>query len=85
VGTSSKESFFARVSVVCKWGPGTNYPGEERKMVVMLELERGAWRIADIRSLPSKFSKENTLVRSLKSLRAEAEAVSANCGKQKAK
>lgn len=83
VNYTSTEAFFSRIGVLCKWGPGTNYPGEERKMVVMLELERGAWRIADIRSLPSKFSKENTLVRSLKSLRAEAESVSANCRRSK--
>ena len=81
VTTSSKEAFLARVSVLCKWGPGTNYPGEQRRMVVMLELERGAWRIADIRSLASKFSKENTLVRSLKRLKAESESVSASCSK----
>ena len=83
VNYTSTEAFFSRIGVLCKWGPGTNYPGEERKMVVMLELERGAWRIADIRSLPSKFSKENTLVRSLKSLKAEAESVSANCRRSK--
>jgi hypothetical protein len=83
VSTASKEEFFARIGVLCKWGPGTNYPGEERKMVVMLELERGAWRIANIRSVASKFSKENTLERSLKSLKAEADAVSANCRKGK--
>jgi len=83
VGDASKEPFFARVAVLCNWGPGTNYPGEQRKMIVMLELEHGAWRIANIRSVPSKFSKESTLVRSLQSLKTEAESVSANCNKSK--
>jgi hypothetical protein len=83
VNYTSTEAFFSRIGVLCKWGPGTNYPGEERKMVVMLELERGAWRIANIRSVASKFSKENTLERSLKTLRAEAESVSANCRRSK--
>ena len=83
VNYTSTEAFFSRIGVLCKWGPGTNYPGEERKMVVMLELERGAWRIADIESHASKFSKENTLVRSLKNLKADADAVVASCRKGK--
>lgn len=83
VGGTSKDSFFARVEVLCTWGPGTNYPGEERKMIVMLDLERGTWRIANIRSLASKFSKENTLLHSLQSLKVGSEAVSANCSKRR--
>ena len=79
---ATKDAASARVSVLCSWGPGTNYPGEQRRMTVMLELERGAWRIANIRSHASKFSKENTLVRSLQSLKTESKSVSANCTKQ---
>ena len=81
VNYTSKEAFHSRIGVLCKWGPGTNYPGEQRRMTVMLELERGAWRIADIRSHPSKFSRENTLVKSLHSLKKESEALVASCGK----
>jgi hypothetical protein len=75
------EAFHARVGMLCKWGPRTNYPGEQRRMTVMLELERGAWRIADIRSHASKFSRENTLVKSLHALKKESEALSASCAK----
>jgi len=73
----------ARVSVLCAWGPKTNYPGEQRRMTAVLQPEQGAWRISNIESHASKFSKENTLVRSLQSLKKESEAVSAGCGKQK--
>ena len=79
---TTKDAASTRVSVLCGWGPKTNYPGEQRRMTAVLQQEGGAWRIADIESHASKFSKENTLVRSLKSLTAEAESVSANCSKR---
>ena len=63
-------------------GAGTNYPGEQRRMTAVLQQEQGAWRIANIESHASKFSKENTLVRSLQSLKTESKSVSANCTKQ---
>jgi hypothetical protein len=78
----TKDAASARVSVLCSWGPKTNYPGEQRRMTAVLQQEQGAWRIANIESHASKFSKENTLVRSLQSLKAESEAVSANCNKR---
>jgi hypothetical protein len=79
---TTKDAASARVSVLCNWGPKTNYPGEQRRMTAVLQQEQGAWRIANIESHASKFSKENTLVRSLQSLKAESEAVSANCSKR---
>ena len=80
---AAKDAAAARVSVVCEWGPKTNYPGEQRRATAVLQQEQGAWRIADIESHTSKFSKENTLVRSLNSLKADAESVSANCRRSK--
>jgi hypothetical protein len=80
---STKDAASARVSVLCSWGPKTNYPGEQRRMTAVLQQEQGVWRIANIESHASKFSKENTLVRSLQSLKTESESVSANCNKSK--
>ena len=74
-----------RVPVLCRWGPKTNYPGEQRRMTAVLQQEGGVWRIADIESHAGKFSKENTLVRSLQSLKKESEAVSAGCSRQQPK
>ena len=76
---AARDAATARVSVVCEWGPKTNYPGEQRRATAVLQQEQGAWRIADIESHASKFSKENTLVRSLKNLKADADAVVASC------
>ena len=80
---TTRDAASARVSVVCEWGPKTNYPGEQRRMTAVLQQEQGAWRIADIESHASKFSKENTLVRSLKTLTGEADAILASCRKGK--
>jgi hypothetical protein len=82
---STHEAGSARVAVLCVWGPRTNYPGEQRRMTALLQQEGGAWRFADIESHASRFSKENTLVRSLQSLKKDSEAVSAGCSRGKPK
>jgi len=58
----------ARVDLLYTWGPKTNYPGEKRKMTVLLTLEDNAWRISDIQSHASKFNQDSTLLKDLRDL-----------------
>ncbi len=63
------------VTVVCHWGPKTQYPGTTRSATVSLEREIGVWRISDIQFHKSKYADENNLRQDLQSLKDEAEAL----------
>jgi len=58
----------ARVDLLYTWGPKTEYPGETRKMTVLLTMEDGAWKVSDIQSHKSKFNDESTLLGDLRHL-----------------
>jgi hypothetical protein len=58
----------ARVDLLYTWGPKSQYPGETRKMTVLLTQEDGAWKVSDIQSHKSKFNPESTLLNDLHGL-----------------
>lgn len=58
-----------RVTVVCYWGPNTQYPGTKRRATVFLEKEVGVWKISDIQFHKNKYADENNLIRDLESLK----------------
>ncbi len=58
----------ATVDLLFTWGPKTEYPGETRKMTVLLAQEDGAWRVTDIHSHAAKFNKASTLLGDLRDL-----------------
>lgn len=45
----------AVIDVLYKWGPNTNYHGDERITSFVFELEDGAWKLDDIYTLRGKF------------------------------
>lgn len=66
-GTKTKDAK-ASVDLLFTWGPKTQYPGETRKMTVLLALEDGAWRVSDIESHAAKFNQASTLLGDLRGL-----------------
>jgi hypothetical protein len=66
-GTKAKEAT-ATVDLLFTWGPKTQYPGETRKMTVLLAQEDGAWRVSDIQSHAAKFNQASTLLGDLRNL-----------------
>lgn len=66
-GTNTKEAT-ATVELLFTWGPKTEYPGETRKMTVLLAQEGGAWRVSDIHSHAAKFNQASTLLGDLHDL-----------------
>ena len=51
----------AIVDVLYKWGPKTNYPGNERVTSFVFQLEDGAWKLDDIYNLREKFASPGSL------------------------
>jgi hypothetical protein len=51
----------AVVDVLYKWGPKTNYPGDERIMSFVFQLEEGAWKLDDIYNLRGEFAPPGSL------------------------
>jgi len=61
----------ALVTINCKWGPDTQYPGDKRVMTAVLTLENGSWKISDIQTHAGKFASEGTLVEELRQLKVQ--------------
>lgn len=66
-GTKAKETT-ATVDLLFTWGPKTQYPGETRKMTVLLAQEDGGWKVSDIQSHAAKFNPASTLLGDLRGL-----------------
>lgn len=67
IGTKAKDAT-ATVDLLFTWGPKTEYPGETRKMTVLLAQEDGGWKVSDIQSHAAKFNKASTLLGDLRDL-----------------
>jgi hypothetical protein len=51
----------AIVDVLYKWGPKTNYPGDERTTSFIFLLEDGAWKLDDVYTFRGKFAQAESL------------------------
>jgi hypothetical protein len=51
----------AIIDVLYKWGPTTNYPGDERTTSFIFLLEDGAWKLDDIYTFRGKFAQAESL------------------------
>ena len=51
----------AIVDVLYKWGPKTNYPGDERTTSFVFLLEDGAWKLDDVYTFRGKFAQAESL------------------------
>jgi hypothetical protein len=51
----------AVIDVLYKWGPKTNYPGDERTTSFIFVLEDGAWKLDDIYTFRGKFAQAESL------------------------
>jgi hypothetical protein len=51
----------AIIDVLYKWGPKTNYPGDERTTSFIFMNEDGAWKLDDIYTFRGEFAKAESL------------------------
>ena len=51
----------AIIDVLFKWGPNTNYPGDERTTSFIFLLEDGAWKLDDVYTFRGKFVRAESL------------------------
>ena len=51
----------AVIDVLYKWGPKTNYPGDERTTSFIFMLEDGAWKLDDIYTFRGEFVQAESL------------------------
>ena len=51
----------AVIDVLYKWGPNTNYPGDERTTSFIFMLENGAWKLDDIYTFRGEFAQAESL------------------------
>lgn len=51
----------AVIDVLYKWGPKTNYPGDERTTSFIFLLEDGAWKLDDIYTFRGAFAEAESL------------------------
>ena len=56
----------AIIDVLYKWGPNTNYPGDERTTSFIFLLEDGAWKLDDIYIFGGEFAQTESLVQDLR-------------------
>lgn len=49
------------IDVLYKWGPNTNYPGDERTTSFIFLLENGAWKLDDVYTFRGKFVQAESL------------------------
>ena len=57
----------AVIDVLYKWGPKTNYPGDERTTSFIFLLEDGAWKLDDIYTFRGEFVQAESLNQYLRS------------------
>lgn len=51
----------AVIDVLYKWGPNTNYPGDERTTSFIFMLENGAWKLDDVYTFRGEFVQAESL------------------------
>ncbi len=68
-----KQGVFTRVSVFCRWGEKTNYPGLTRAGTVILVPQAGSWRIKDIVWETNEYADAESVARSLLMLKNQSE------------
>lgn len=51
----------AVVDVLYKWGPKTNYPGDERTTSFIFMLEDGSWKLDDVYTFRGEFAQAESL------------------------
>lgn len=51
----------AVIDVLYKWGPKTNYPGDERTTSFIFMLEDGAWKLDDVYTFRGEFVQAESL------------------------
>jgi hypothetical protein len=51
----------AVIDVLYKWGPKTNYPGDERTTSFIFLLEDGVWKLDDVYTFRGKFAQAESL------------------------
>ena len=56
----------AIIDVFYKWGPNTNYPGDERTTSFIFLLQDGAWKLDDIYIFRGEFAQTESLVQDLR-------------------
>jgi hypothetical protein len=56
----------AIIDVLYKWGPNTNYPGDERTTSFIFLLEDGAWKLDDIYIFRGEFAQTESLTQDLR-------------------
>ena len=57
----------AVIDVLYKWGPKTNYPGDERTTSFIFLLEDGAWKLDDVYTFRGEFVQAESLNQYLRS------------------
>ncbi len=56
----------AVIDVLYKWGPKTNYPGDERTTSFIFMLEDGAWKLDDVYTFRGEFVQAESLNQDLR-------------------
>ena len=66
IASSRRYGKRAVIDVLYKWGPGTNYPGDERTTSFIFLLENGAWKLDDIYIFRGEYVEPESLNQYLK-------------------
>jgi hypothetical protein len=61
IASSRRYGKRAIIDVLYKWGPKTNYPGDERTTSFIFLLEDGAWKLDDIYTFRGAFAEAESL------------------------
>jgi hypothetical protein len=61
IAASRRYSQRAVIDVLYKWGPKTNYPGDERISSFVFVLEDGVWKLDDIYTFRGSYAKAESL------------------------
>jgi hypothetical protein len=66
IASSRRYGRRAIVDVLYKWGPKTNYPGNERTTSFIFMLEDGAWKLDDVYTFREEFAQAESLAQYLR-------------------
>ena len=61
IASSRRYGKRAVIDVLYKWGPKTNYPGDERTTTFIFLLEDGAWKLDDVYTFRGEFVQAESL------------------------
>src|ERR1044072_207725 len=67
IASSRRYGKRAVIDVLYKWGPKTNYPGDERTTSFIFLLEDGAWKLDDVYTFRGEFVQAESLNQYLRS------------------